>query len=80
MYNSKEQNVKSITDNIKSIVIVAVVVLLGTFASMRLMKIQVVGSEDIVTPKNYGRDALTYTREITPTRGEILDYNGNVLV
>lgn len=76
----KEQNVKSITDNIKSIVIVAVVVLLGTFASMRLMKIQVVGSEDIVTPKTYGRDALTYTREITPTRGEILDYNGNVLV
>lgn len=71
---------KSITDNIKSIIIVTIVVLLGTFASMRLMKIQVVGSENIVTHKTYGSDALTYVREITPTRGEILDFNGNVLV
>ena len=76
----KEQKVKSITDNIKSIIIVTIVVILGTFASMRLMKIQVVGSDAIVTPKTYGRDALTYSREITPTRGEIIDFNGNVLV
>ena len=71
---------KSITDNIKSIIIVIIVVLLGTFASMRLMKIQVVGSDEIVTRKTYGSDALTYVREITPTRGEIMDFNGNVLV
>ena len=71
---------KSITDNIKSIIIVAVVVLFVTFASMRLMKIQVVGSDEIVTHKVYGKDALTYVREITPTRGEILDFNGNVIV
>ncbi len=71
---------KTVSDTIKSIIIVTVVVLLGTFASMRLMKIQVVGSNDIVTRRTYGSDALVYRREITPTRGEILDFNGNILI
>ena len=71
---------KTVSDTIKSIIIVALVVVLSTFASMRLMKIQVVGSDDIVTRRDYGNDALVYRREITPTRGEILDFNGNILI
>ena len=42
IYHSKEQTVKTVSDTIKSIIIVALVVVLSTFASMRLMKIQVV--------------------------------------
>ena len=57
---------KTVSDTIKSIIIVALVVVLSTFASMRLMKIQVVGSDDIVTRRDYGNDALVYRREITP--------------
>ena len=71
---------KTISDTIKSIIIIALVVLLGTLASMRLMKIQIVGGDDIVAPNRYASDALIFEREIVPTRGEILDYNGNVII
>lgn len=71
---------KTASETIKSIIIITLVIILGTFASMRLMKIQVVGGDDIATPRSYGSDALTFEREITPTRGEIMDYNGNVII
>ena len=71
---------KTISDTIKSIIIIALVVLLGTLASMRLMKIQIVGGDDIVATNRYASDALIFDREIVPTRGEILDYNGNVII
>ena len=70
----------SVSDTIRSIIIVAIVVLLATFASLKLMKIQVMGNSDIAQPKNYGSDALVYQREIVPTRGEILDYSGNTII
>ena len=71
---------KSLTDNIKSIIIVMLVIMLGVLSALRLMEIQVVGDEDIKTPTKFSKDAVTYTRQIKATRGGIVDYNGNVLV
>jgi penicillin-binding protein 2 len=44
------------------------------------MKIQIVGGDDIVAPNKYASDAIIYEREIVPTRGEILDFNGNRII
>ncbi|HRR77646.1 MAG TPA: penicillin-binding transpeptidase domain-containing protein [Ruminococcus sp.] len=71
---------KGITENIKSIIIVALVVVLAVLSAMRLMEIQVVGDEDIKTPSKYGPGTSVYTRSIKATRGEIMDYNGNIIV
>ena len=71
---------KGITENIKSIIIVALVVVLAVLSGMRLMEIQVVGDEDIKTPSKYGPGTSVYTRSIKATRGEIMDYNGNIIV
>ncbi|MDE5584358.1 MAG: hypothetical protein K2J08_11730, partial [Ruminococcus sp.] len=48
-------------------------------SSMRLMKIQVVGGEksDIATEED---DSLVYQKEVKATRGEIIDYNNNLIV
>jgi len=71
---------KSLTDNIKSIIIVLVVIILGLLSSLRLMSIQVVGDESIKEPTRYSKNAVTYTRQVRATRGGIVDYNGNTIV
>ena len=71
---------KGLTDNIKSIIVVLIVIMLGVLSALRLMEIQVVGDKDIKTPVRYSENAVTYTREIKATRGGIVDYSGNVLV
>ncbi|MBR1591472.1 MAG: hypothetical protein IJ666_00455 [Ruminococcus sp.] len=69
---------KSLADSIKAVFVVALVVLLAVLSGMRLMKIQVVG-EDAMQSR-YDPQAITFEREIRATRGEILDYRGNVIV
>ena len=71
---------KSVSDTIKSIIIVSLVILLGALASSKLMKLQIVGDDNIAASPKYESGAYTFTRKIKPTRGEILDYNGNVLI
>ena len=71
---------KALSDTIRSIAVVLMVVFLAVLTGMRLMKIQIVGGEDVVTPKKYGPDAVTHTREVASTRGEIVDLRGNVII
>ena len=69
---------KSLADSIKAVFVVTLVVFLTVLSGMRLMKIQVVG-EDAMQSR-YDPQAITYERQIKATRGEILDYKGNVIV
>ena len=46
---------------------------------MRLMELQIVGG-DSFSERFSGDDSLTYQKEVKATRGEIVDYNGNLLV
>lgn len=71
---------QTIADTIKSIIMIALLILLGVFASMRLVKLQIVGGNDIAASPRYSSTAFTIEREVTPTRGEIIDYNGNVII
>lgn len=71
---------KSVSDTIKSVVIVLLVICLGVLSSMKLIKLQIVEGDEAVTAPRYDSDAITYKREVTPTRGEILDYRGNVII
>ncbi len=71
---------KSISDTIKSIVIVALVICLGVLSSMKLMKLQIVEGDEAAASPRYDSKATTFKREVTPTRGEILDYKGNVII
>lgn len=71
---------KSIGDTIKSIIIVMLVISLGVLSSMKLMKLQIVEGDDTMASPRYDSNAVTFKREVTPTRGEILDYRGNVIV
>ena len=71
---------RSLADNIKSIIIVGIVVFLSLLSGMRLMEIQVVGDKDIKTPSKYGPNARSYVHQVKATRGAIIDYNGNLLV
>lgn len=71
---------KNVSDTIKSIIIVALVICLGTLASMRLMKLQIVEGDEAAASPKYANDAFTFKREVSPTRGEILDYSGNVII
>lgn len=71
---------KSVSDTIKSVVIVLMVICLGVLSSMKLIKLQIVEGDEAVTAPRYDSDAITYKREVTPTRGEILDYRGNVII
>ncbi len=70
---------RTFSDHIKSIIIVLLVVMLALLSGMRLMDIQVVGDENILTPEN-SDDAIVYKRQVKATRGGIVDYNGNVIV
>ena len=71
---------KGFAENLKSIIIILLVVMLALLSSFRLMKIQVVGDKEIATPQLYEPGTLTYTKGVKATRGEIMDYAGNVLI
>lgn len=71
---------KGITENLKSALIVLMVVSLTLFSGLRLMEIQVVGDKTIKDPEDQYDDTRSYIRSIKATRGEIMDYSGNVLV
>lgn len=70
----------TVADTIKSIIIIALVIVFGVLASMRLVKLQIVGGNDIITSPKHSSTAVTIEREITPTRGEIIDYRGNIII
>ena len=72
---------KELAENLKSLLIIAVVLMLSGLSALRLMKIQVMGDKDITAPaEQLEAGAFTYTREVRSTRGEIMDYSGNLLV
>lgn len=71
---------KSFSDRIKSIITVGIVLSLGIVSSVRLMKIQIVGDEDIVAPRAEKDNSFTYIKNTKATRGEIIDYSGNPIV
>ena len=71
---------KGFAENLKSILIILLVVLLALLSSLRLMRIQVVGDKEIAAPQMYEPGTLTYKKGIKATRGEIMDYSGNLLV
>ena len=71
---------KGFAENLKSIIIILLVVSLALLSSLRLMKIQVVGDEAIETPTQYEPGTLTYKKGIKATRGEIIDFSGNTIV
>ena len=71
---------KGFAENLKSIIIILLVVLLALLSSLRLMKIQVVGDKSITAPNQYEPGTLTYKKGVKATRGEIIDYDGNVII
>lgn len=71
---------KGFAENLKSVIIILLVVLLAGLSAMRLMKIQVVGDKDISTPRQYDPGTITYTKGVKATRGEIKDFDGNMIV
>lgn len=71
---------KKAADTIKSIIFVLLVISFGAAGAMRLMKLQIVEGEDAVASTKYDSGAITFQREISPTRGEILDYRGNKII
>lgn len=71
---------KGITENLKSALIVLLVISLTLFSGLRLMEIQVVGDKTIKDPELQYEDTRSFIRNIKATRGEILDYSGNVIV
>lgn len=71
---------RTFSDTIKSIIVILMVVSLGVLSGMRLMKIQVVGSEDIADPNKFGNDTFTFERDVNATRGEIVDFNGHTII
>lgn len=56
------------------------VVSLSVLSGMRLMKIQVVGGEDIADPNKFGTDTFKFQREVKATRGEIVDFNDHTII
>ncbi|MBQ4535049.1 MAG: hypothetical protein IJA18_07590, partial [Ruminococcus sp.] len=71
---------KGITENLKSALIVLLVVSLTLFSGLRLMEIQVVGDETIKSPVTQSENPRSYIRNVKATRGNIMDYSGNLLV
>jgi penicillin-binding protein 2 len=71
---------KSFSDKIKSVIIVGVVLLLGVASAIRLMKIQIVGDEEIVADTTNNDNDFVYTKSTKATRGEIVDYSDNLIV
>lgn len=71
---------KNLSDSIKSAATVSLVLLTGILSAVKLMEIQVVGDDDIVNPYSTDTAAVVYTKDIKATRGEIIDFSGNVIV
>lgn len=71
---------KSFSDTLKSIIFVTLVILFGTLAASKLMKLQIVGDNELASSYKYDANAFTFEREVSSTRGEIVDYNGNVII
>ncbi len=71
---------KGITENLKSALIVLLVVSLTLFSGLRLMEIQVVGDETIKSPVTQSENTRSYIRNVKATRGNIMDYSGNLIV
>ncbi|MCD7890914.1 MAG: hypothetical protein LUG26_03840 [Ruminococcus sp.] len=71
---------KSLSDKVKSVIIVELVLFLGILSAMRLMKIQIVGDEEIVSSEISRETSLVYTRSSNATRGEIIDYSENTII
>ena len=71
---------KGLAENLKSILIILLVVALALMSALRLMEIQVVGDDTIKNQVTYSADAITYTKQVKAARGEILDYNSNIIV
>ena len=70
----------NVSDSVKSFIIVTIVVLFTLLASSKLMKLQIVGDEEIKASHKYDAGAFTFERDVPSTRGEIIDYNGNVII
>lgn len=70
----------NISESIKSFIIVTLVILLGILASSKLMKLQIVGENEVNSSHKYDSGAFTFEREVSSTRGEIIDYNGNIII
>ncbi len=69
--------IKTVSDYVKLGLSMAIVLASTCFCALRLMKIQV------VAPQEYQRETSaqsSYTQNIAPTRGEIIDAEGTVLV
>ncbi|MCI6560523.1 MAG: hypothetical protein MR434_03815 [Ruminococcus sp.] len=71
---------KTISDKIKGAVFIAIVLFLGVISAVRLMKIQIVKGDDIVNMNENSVSTLVYTRNTKATRGEIVDFSGNLIV
>ncbi len=69
-----------LSDSIKSVVIVALVLLLGIASAMKLLEIQIVEGDNAVVLKGSTPSSLVYTRSVAATRGEIVDFSGNVII
>ncbi len=74
------KKLKSFSNILKSVIFVTLVILFGTLATSKLMKLQIVGGNDIASSRKYDANAFTFEREVASTRGEIVDYNGNVII
>ncbi|MCC8135180.1 MAG: hypothetical protein LIO40_00645, partial [Ruminococcus sp.] len=71
---------KSLSDKVKSVIIVGLVLFLGILSAMRLMKLQIVGDEEIVSSEISGETSLVYTSSSNATRGAIIDDSGNTII
>lgn len=71
---------KQIADRIKVVIAILIVLVLGALSAVRLMKIQVVGDDQLINTTHSDDDTFTFSKVITSTRGEIVDLNGNPII
>lgn len=71
--------IKTLSETIKSVIIVMAVIIAVIWSSMRLVKLQVVGGDNS-GDNTVNDNTLIYQKEVKATRGEIVDFNGNVIV
>ena len=71
---------KEFINRLKVLIAVFIVLLLGTLSAVRLMKIQVVGNDEIIQSAVTHDNTFSYNKVILPTRGEIVDLNGNPII
>lgn len=53
---------------------------MGIAGAMRLLEIQIVGVDGIANTAKKNENSFVYTKNVSATRGEILDYSGNLIV